>query len=67
MCAHMTYQAQVAKNVLGFYFSFKGSSVAEGREKAEKLKVTWISVIRSKWPKKHCRGVESSDSNISSN
>lgn len=56
MCAHMPYQAHVAKDVLGFYFSLKGSSVADGREKAEKLKATGTSMLRSKWPKKHCRG-----------
>lgn len=56
ICAHMPYQACVAKDVFGFYFSLKESSVAEGREKAEKLKATWASVLKSKWPKKHCRG-----------
>lgn len=56
MCAYMPYQAHVAKDVLGFYFSLKESSVAEGKKKAETLKATGTSVLRSKWPKKHCRG-----------
>lgn len=55
MCAHKAYQEQVEKYVFGFYFSLKGSSVAEGREREVKLKTTLLC-SGADGPKMHCRG-----------